>query len=290
MTKKLTLHPLCELFPKMNDKDYAALRDDIRDHGLRQPIITLDGEILDGRNRYDACVETGTRFEIKEFDGTDPLGFVLSLNLHRRHLSSGQQAAIVSAAQDWSKAKKAGKPVKVPNGTFTETSLDTVEDRAKVSGASRRTQLRADKVAKASPELIKQVAQGGVPLSQAVEQVDPKPTKLKKSQEPKEEPYNAFADFDPIAELEEMQKTVASLQAKIVSLTADDAGKELAKQVDLANAMQARLNQEMGKLFTMEQELKRQGNLLTAIRKQLGVDDDRKIVTAIKALNTKAAA
>ena len=40
----------------------------------------------------------------KSFDGDSIVGFVLSANLHRRHMTPGQQAAIVASAQDWSQA------------------------------------------------------------------------------------------------------------------------------------------------------------------------------------------
>ena len=53
-----------------------------------------EGKILDGRNRYRACVELGIEPETTNYTGNDPVGFSLSLNLHRRHLTSDQRAAI----------------------------------------------------------------------------------------------------------------------------------------------------------------------------------------------------
>lgn len=37
------------------------------------------------------------------------MSFVLSANLHRRHMTAGQQAAIVASAQDWAKAHPRGQ-------------------------------------------------------------------------------------------------------------------------------------------------------------------------------------
>ncbi len=72
--------------------------------------------------------------------------------LHRRHLSPGQQAAIVASAQDWAKAQPASRPEKAGN----VAGLSTVAQRAAESGASDRTQRMADKVAKADPALAVQ--------------------------------------------------------------------------------------------------------------------------------------
>lgn len=161
---KYDLHPLCTLFPRIEGAEFTALVSDIRANGLREAIVVHDGMILDGGNRYRACMEAGITPRIKEFDGKNIVSFVLSANLHRRHLSPGQQAAIVASAQDWAKAQGDGKP-----GNLAR--LDTRADRAALSGASDGTQKMADKVAKADPELAKQVAHGEISLPKAVEKI-----------------------------------------------------------------------------------------------------------------------
>lgn len=60
----------------------------------KEPIWIYDGKILDGRNRYKACVELGITPEFRQYRGADPLQFVLSLNLARRHLNSSQCAFV----------------------------------------------------------------------------------------------------------------------------------------------------------------------------------------------------
>jgi len=101
------------------------------------------------------------------FDGGNLVSFVLSANLHRRHMSPGQQAAIVASAQDWAKAQTVGKPKSV-----NVDQLATVDQRAAQSGASIRTQERADAVAKANPDLAKKVAHGEVSLPAAVKEIE----------------------------------------------------------------------------------------------------------------------
>ena len=44
-------HVACELFPMIGDDEFAALKADIEQHGQREPIVLVAGEIIDGRNR-----------------------------------------------------------------------------------------------------------------------------------------------------------------------------------------------------------------------------------------------
>ena len=78
----------------MDKKEYSDLRNDIKKNGLMEPIITLNGTILDGRNRYVACNELNIKPTTKEFSGDDPLQYVMSTNLQRRNLNPSQKAMV----------------------------------------------------------------------------------------------------------------------------------------------------------------------------------------------------
>src|SRR4051812_5366204 len=96
----LEIHPLADLFPVLEGDELAELVGDIRSNGLHSPITLYDGKILDGRNRYLACLEAGVSIETKPYIGDDPLGFVLSANLHRRHLNESQRAMVAAKLAD----------------------------------------------------------------------------------------------------------------------------------------------------------------------------------------------
>lgn len=91
----LGVHPAAMLFPMMQGTDFGALVEDIDTNGLREPIVVYQGQILDGRNRLRACEIAGVEPRFVEWDGVgSPLAFVVSRNLHRRHLSESQRSLI----------------------------------------------------------------------------------------------------------------------------------------------------------------------------------------------------
>ena len=199
------LHPLCTLFPRMTGQEFQSLADDIKANGQREPIILHEGMILDGGNRYRACLEAGVEPSFMEFGGENLVSYVLSANLHRRHMTPGQQAAIVASAQDWASAHGRGGDRK--SNQSQAVDFDTVEKRAAASGVSGVTQMKADKVAKEDPELAKKVAQGEVSLPEAVKKVSPK----KETKRVVEEDFQEESDQKD-QEILELSDTIVSLE------------------------------------------------------------------------------
>src|SRR3990172_5337720 len=90
----MDFHTYANLFPLLEGEGFDALVEDIRTNGVREPGWVYQGELLDGRNRYLATQKLGLPFETAEYKGDDPLGFVVSMNLIRRHLSVSQRAML----------------------------------------------------------------------------------------------------------------------------------------------------------------------------------------------------
>ena len=87
-------HKYAQLFPMASEGELAEMAADIKQRGLLHPIITVNGQILDGRNRFKACELAGVTPDFREYEGVDPLADVISWNLHRRQLSTSQRAAL----------------------------------------------------------------------------------------------------------------------------------------------------------------------------------------------------
>jgi N6-adenosine-specific RNA methylase IME4 len=89
-------HPLANIFPLMEGEEFQALVDDIAAHGQREPIVEYQGQIFDGRNRYLASLQLGLKPWVESFVGDDPLAYVISLNVKRRHLDESQRAMLAA--------------------------------------------------------------------------------------------------------------------------------------------------------------------------------------------------
>jgi hypothetical protein len=102
---KYKVHPAADVFPMMSDEELKALGEDIKANGLKHPILVLkdSGAIIDGRNRLEAMERIGFIWSDPQLlypmdDGDDPVSFIISVNIHRRHLTKQQQADLIVAA------------------------------------------------------------------------------------------------------------------------------------------------------------------------------------------------
>ena len=94
--RKIEFHEYCLLFPLMEKQALVELAHDIARNGLGEAIVLHEGKILDGRNRYLACEIAGIMPHFIEYSGSEPLKYVISKNLHRRHMDKSQFDGVVS--------------------------------------------------------------------------------------------------------------------------------------------------------------------------------------------------
>ena len=154
-----TTHPAAAIFPLLKGAEFEALAGDIRKNGLREAIwLARDDRILDGRNRLRACEQVGVEPRFQTYDGDDPLGFVLSLNLHRRHLNESQRAMVGARVATLGRGQRQDRV----DGSI---DLSTAGELLNVSGGSIK---RARVVQEhGGPELVEAVDQGLVTVSDA---------------------------------------------------------------------------------------------------------------------------
>ena len=181
-------HALANLLPMASEEELQSLRENIRQHGLLDHICLLEGKILDGRNRYKACLLECVEPSFEEFIGDDPAQFVAARNLHRRNLTTGQRAAIAAEflpfiAQEAAERKRRlsgvrATPQAESKGAEVPAKLpergEAREAAARTTGVSARSVSEAARIKRESPELYEQVKAGKVTLQQAKRMVSKK--------------------------------------------------------------------------------------------------------------------
>jgi hypothetical protein len=127
----LLQHPLSAAFPSMSTADQDALTDDIKANGQRDPITIFDGQVLDGWHRYQACLVLEIEPITVELSAdVDPVKFVISRNMHRRHLTGSQRADAVVACSEWAQT---GRPEKGEPGSPLKATVPEMAATAEVS-------------------------------------------------------------------------------------------------------------------------------------------------------------
>lgn len=160
-------HPAAELFPMMPPDQYEAFKEDVRKNGFQQDVVIYHGQILDGRNRYKAAIELGILDDlpVAEMDDDtdiDPYQWVISRNLHRRHLTESQRAMVASKL---AKLKVGDVKSQASGGSIDPPSIEKAAEQLKVGTASVK---RAKAVHEhGSQELIQAVEQGEIAVSKA---------------------------------------------------------------------------------------------------------------------------
>jgi hypothetical protein len=144
----------------MTEERMAELVEDVKAHGLVKPIEIYQNQIIDGRNRLEACMRAGITPHYKdvssEVDG-DPRGYVASVNLKRRDLTKEQRAAIIAELARLPVGANQHRKEGVSNDTASPPTLDQA---AKLAGVSRVTVARAKKRMRDDPEAHKAAKEG----------------------------------------------------------------------------------------------------------------------------------
>jgi len=156
--QEIPFHPAAEVFPLIPAAEFYQLIDDIKANGLQEPIVVHEGMILDGRNRYLACLEAGAEPAFAPFRGDDPVAFVISANLRRRHLDESQRAMVA--------AKLA--TLRVGDNQHSE-GLPIGRGSDLLSVGERSVARAREVLERGAPELVGAVEQGVVSVSAAAD-------------------------------------------------------------------------------------------------------------------------
>ena len=162
MARRYSLHPACKLFPRITRDELRDLADDIKQNGLQNAIVLLDGRILDGRNRYAACKLARVKPRFVPWDGDgSPVEWVISQNLMRRHLTASQRAVIAldllpllerEAKERQRLSQGRGKKGRNKLRTFSEGNGAAAEVAARIVKSNSRYVKIVKKISESAPE------------------------------------------------------------------------------------------------------------------------------------------
>jgi N6-adenosine-specific RNA methylase IME4/ParB-like chromosome segregation protein Spo0J len=151
-------HPLANIFPLVEGPEFADLVADIREHGLHEPIVMFEDRVLDGRNRLRACEAAGVEPTFTVYQGDDPISYVVSLNLRRRHLNESQRAMV------------AAKLATLKLGGNQHSEGLPIGRSSELLNVGERSVARAREVQEhGTPELVHAVERGAVSVSAAAD-------------------------------------------------------------------------------------------------------------------------
>jgi ParB-like chromosome segregation protein Spo0J len=176
----LKFHELANIFPLLTGEPLQELASDIKANGLREPITLLWDQILDGRNRYNAAKLAGLNLaseSFQHFNGDDPVAFVISKNIHRRHLTNDQRAQIAAELYEKLPKKKEGGDRKslsqICDGDIP--SADSQKQKvAKQMRVSVRGMERAAAIQNKDPEKAAEVKAGTKTIKEVEKELKPK--------------------------------------------------------------------------------------------------------------------
>lgn len=170
----MRVHPAANIVPLLDGPAYAALKADIRANGQQIPIAVWTDQVLDGRNRMRACEELGIEPKIERLTSLpagSPTMYVLSANLHRRHLTPSQLAMVGARAREHFDAE--AKQRQSRRGGTADARGDARDLAGRAVGVSGKTIDYANKVLKAGvPELVAACDAGKLAVSRAARLVE----------------------------------------------------------------------------------------------------------------------
>lgn len=179
-------HPAAELFPMLDEASLEELTEDIRQNGLLNPIVLHEGRVLDGRNRLLACERAGVSVQTVPWidPGCGPTAWVISQNLHRRHLTASQRAVVALDALPLFEAEARkrqaaagasaapGRPAKKDTEEIPEVSEgESREQAASQFGVNPHYISDAKKIAEEAPDLLGSIREGSLTITQAQRQI-----------------------------------------------------------------------------------------------------------------------
>jgi N6-adenosine-specific RNA methylase IME4 len=167
-----------KLIPPLTAEEFKQLEQNCLDEGIREKIITWNGFIIDGHNRFEIATRWNLEYktESKRFENeNDVKEWMINNQFGRRNLSNYQRSVLalqlesVFSERAKEKQKEAGGAVRQISD---KAVVDTKKEVAKVANVSHDTIAKVKKIeAVATPEVKAQLSTGEISINQAYQEI-----------------------------------------------------------------------------------------------------------------------
>ena len=161
IAQEYEFHEIANGYPYATADEFALLKESINTKGQQAPIILFEGKVLDGRNRYKACIGLGIEPITEIFNGThdEAVNYSHELNSGRRNLDKSQKAMVAAFEIERSKQKEG-------------VSRLTIQQAARIYAISDNYIKRANKILAYNVNIAEQVFNGHDSIGRAEKRID----------------------------------------------------------------------------------------------------------------------
>jgi len=199
------------LIPALSAEEYAQLEANILEDGIREPIITWNGFIIDGHNRFSIAQRFDLEYRTtsKHFASEESVKEWMILNQFGRRNLSNYQRSVLALQLEEVFSKKAKENQKGGQGgvllkqkSAEANSIETRKELSKVASVSHDTISKVKKIQEKAPQEVKaKLATGEVSINAAYKEI--------KKEEKKQNFINKKIEFEkPIININTNQKII----------------------------------------------------------------------------------
>jgi DNA modification methylase len=175
------LQELESLIPPLSNEEFKQLERNILEEGIREPLITWNGILIDGHNRYRIAQEHDMNYETleKEFDNINRVKeWMIHNQFGRRNLSNYQRSVLALQLEDVFREKaKENQAIQFKGISLKQISaevkpIETRQEIAKVANVSHDTIAKVKKIeANATPEVKARLNTGTMSINEAYKEI-----------------------------------------------------------------------------------------------------------------------
>lgn len=166
------------LIPDPDAEEQRWLEESIKKEGCTDPLITWNGTVIDGHNRFKICTRLGIPFSYSEKDDLPDRdavkAWIIERQLARRNLTKYQKSKLALAYEPILKEQAKEKQIQAGREKLPQKSSEAPKDRetrnkvAEIAGVSHDTIAKVKKIEDAADDDLKeQLEEGKISINKA---------------------------------------------------------------------------------------------------------------------------